>query len=77
MANQDNTDYKAASAKNIRAVLIFLGVLNAIMAIVIPVMILQGGVYPRVGLVLLVLLALWDYSGFRMVRKLSKGDTSF
>ena len=77
MTNQDNTDFKAATAKNIRAVLIFLGILNAVMAIVIPVFILKGGGYHHVGLVLLVLLALWDYRGFRMVRTLSKGDTSF
>ena len=78
MTNQpDKTDFQQRNAKNMRAVLIFLGVLNLLMAIIIPLLFLSGSWYPRLGIVLLALLGLWDFSGFRVVRKLGKGDTSF
>ena len=78
MTNQpDKSEFQQKNAKNMRAVLIFLGALNLIMAIVIPLLFLSGSWYPRLGIVLLVLLGLWDFSGFRMVRKLSRGDTTF
>ena len=64
-------------AKNRRIVLIFLVIINAVMAIVIPLTFFLGSWYPRLGLALLVLLILWDWSGFRIVRKLNRGDTSF
>ena len=62
-------------AKNIRILLIFLGVLNVVMLTVIAVLVLGGS--PQFGLGIAVLLGLWDWNGFRIVRRLRRGDTSF
>ena len=74
---QSNPDIPEDLAKNVRIMKMFLLGLNIVVLILIPLTYFLKIWAPMLSLTLALLLFFWDWSGYRIIQKMSKGDTSF
>ena len=72
---QGNPDLTPAAAKNLRIVQRFLMGLNVITIAVASLSFALKVYSPHLGLTLIILLFFWNLSGYRIIKKLKRGET--